>query len=52
VSIAKDKGVPVMVYAIGAGPLNDPAAQTAVRDCLEQVEIVTVRERSAQRVLE
>jgi len=52
VSIARDKGVPVMVYAIGAGPLNDPAAQAAVRECLEHVEVVTVRERSAQRVLE
>jgi polysaccharide pyruvyl transferase CsaB len=52
VSIAREKGVPVMVYAIGAGPLKDPAVQTAVRECLEHVEIVTVRERSAQRVLE
>ena len=52
VSIAKEKGVPVMLYAIGAGPLNDPAVQTAVRDCLEHAEVITVRERSAQRVLE
>jgi polysaccharide pyruvyl transferase CsaB len=50
--IAKEKGVPVMLYAIGAGPLADPGAQKAVRECLEQVEVVTVRERSAQRTLE
>jgi polysaccharide pyruvyl transferase CsaB len=50
--IAKEKGVPVMLYAIGAGPLDDPAAQKAVRECLEQVEVITVRERSAQRTLE
>lgn len=50
--VAKEKGVPVMLYAIGAGPLTDPAAQAAVRECLEQVDVITVRERSAQRVLE
>src|SRR5204863_5934931 len=44
VSIAKEKGVPVMLYAIGAGPLNDPAVQGAVRECLEHVEVITVRE--------
>src|SRR5499427_10435118 len=31
VTIARDKGVPVMVYAIGAGPLSHAAATTAVR---------------------
>jgi polysaccharide pyruvyl transferase CsaB len=52
VSIAREKGVPVMLYAIGAGPLSHAAATTAVRDELEHVEVITVRERSAQRVLE
>jgi polysaccharide pyruvyl transferase CsaB len=52
VGVAKEKGVPVMVYAIGAGPLTKPAEQAAVREALEQVELVTVRERSAQQVLE
>jgi polysaccharide pyruvyl transferase CsaB len=52
VSIAKEKGVPVMLYAVGAGPLNDPAVQAVVRECLEHVEVITVRERSAQQVLE
>ena len=50
--IAQEKGVPVMLYAIGAGPLVDPAAQKAVRECLEHVEVITVRERSAQQALE
>jgi polysaccharide pyruvyl transferase CsaB len=50
--IAQEKGVPVMLYAIGAGPLADPAAQKAVRECLEHVEVITVRERGAQHVLE
>lgn len=52
VQLAKEKGVPVMLYAVGAGPLDDPAVQAAVRDCLEHVEVVTVRERAAQQVLE
>ncbi len=50
--IAQEKGVPVMLYAVGAGPLVDPAAQKAVRECLEHVEVITVRERSAQQALE
>lgn len=52
VSIAREKGVPVMLYAVGAGPLNDPAVQSAVRECLEHVEVITVRERAAQQALE
>ena len=52
VQIAREKGVPVMLYAVGAGPLNDPAVQTAVREALEHVEAITVRERSAQQALE
>jgi len=50
--IAKEKGVPVMLYAIGAGPLNHASVQQAVREVLDQVDVVTVRERSAQQVLE
>jgi polysaccharide pyruvyl transferase CsaB len=52
VVIAKEHGVPVMVYAVGAGPLKDPAVQAAVRDAFEGVQAITVRERSAQQVLE
>ena len=52
VSIANEKQVPVFVYAIGAGPLTHAAAQAAVRDCLKDVEIITVREKSAHRALE
>jgi polysaccharide pyruvyl transferase CsaB len=52
VSIAREKGVPVMLYAIGAGPLSHAAATAAVREELEHVEAITVRERAAQRVLE
>jgi polysaccharide pyruvyl transferase CsaB len=50
--LAQESGVPVMVYAIGAGPLDDPAAQAAVRDCLNSANVITVRERNARKVLE
>ncbi|HEX7053607.1 MAG TPA: polysaccharide pyruvyl transferase family protein [Burkholderiales bacterium] len=52
VQIAKERGVPVFVYAIGAGPLKDPVAQGAVREALEGVAGITVREKSARQVLE
>ena len=50
--MAKEHGVPVFVYAIGAGPLKDPIVQTAVRETLDGVAGITVREKSARQVLE
>jgi polysaccharide pyruvyl transferase CsaB len=52
VLVAKEHGVPVMLFAVGAGPLSDPTVQAAVRDALEGVAAVTVREKSAQQLLE
>ena len=52
VQVAKEQGVPVMLYAVGAGPLKDPTVQEAVRETLEGVAAITVRERSAQQCLE
>lgn len=52
VQLALERGVPVMVYAVSAGPLQDPNAQALVRDCLNQVAVVTVREKGARQVLE
>lgn len=52
VMVAHEKGIPVMVYAVGAGPLEDPTAQEAVRDCLNMANVITVRERSAKQILE
>jgi polysaccharide pyruvyl transferase CsaB len=52
VQIARERRVPVFVYAIGAGPLTHAAAQAAVRDNLADAQVVTVREKSAHRVLE
>jgi polysaccharide pyruvyl transferase CsaB len=52
VQIAHELGVPVMVYAVSAGPLQDPANQELVRDCLSQAAIVTVRDRNTSHLLE
>jgi polysaccharide pyruvyl transferase CsaB len=52
VALAHQLKVPVMVYAVGAGPLQDPSAQTLVREALAQAAAVTVRERRARQVLE
>jgi len=52
VQVAKEAGVPVMLYAVGAGPLKDATVQAAVREALEGVAAITVREKSAQQCLE
>ncbi len=52
VIVAKENNIPVMTYAIGAGPLETQAAQDLVRDTLNNVDVITVRERSAQTLLE
>jgi polysaccharide pyruvyl transferase WcaK-like protein len=50
--LAHEQRVPVMVYAISAGPLKDPAAQRMVQEGLSAAAVITVRERGARRVLE
>jgi polysaccharide pyruvyl transferase CsaB len=52
VQVAKERGVPVMLFAVGAGPLANPTVQVAVREALEGVAAITVREKSAQQLLE
>jgi len=52
VMIAHELGVPVMVYAVSAGPLKDRSTQTMVRDALNRTAAITVRERGAKRILE
>jgi polysaccharide pyruvyl transferase CsaB len=52
VLVAKEHRVPVMLFAVGAGPLKDPTVQDAVREALEGVAAITVRERAAQQCLE
>jgi len=52
VALAQEHRVPVMIYAVSAGPLRDPAAQKAVREALSQAQVVSVRERGARQILE
>jgi polysaccharide pyruvyl transferase CsaB len=52
VALAQERDIPVLVYAVGAGPLQDPAAQRLTRTCLQRAAAVTVRERHARQVLE
>jgi len=52
VALAQERQIPVMVYAVSAGPLHDPAAQKLTRTCLSRAAAVTVRERRALQVLE
>jgi polysaccharide pyruvyl transferase CsaB len=52
VELAQEHRVPVLVYAVSAGPLHDAASRTLVRDTLSRVNAVTVRERRAQQLLE
>jgi polysaccharide pyruvyl transferase CsaB len=54
VLIAHEAGVPVLVYAISAGPLELEASRIAVRDALNASPgtILTVRDRLGVRLLE
>jgi polysaccharide pyruvyl transferase CsaB len=52
VELALEHGVPVMVYAVSAGPLRTPEAQALVRDCLSAADVVTVRDAEALKLLE
>ncbi|HEY7038281.1 MAG TPA: polysaccharide pyruvyl transferase family protein [Methylomirabilota bacterium] len=52
VAMAQEHHVPVLVYAVSAGPLHDAGARTLIRDTLSRAAAVTVRERRAQQLLE
>lgn len=52
VKVARDLGIPVMLYAIGAGPLNNVASQNHVAEILNNVNAITVRDSDSQRLLE
>jgi len=52
VELALERSVPVMVYAIGAGPLKTSQAQRLVREVLSRVDVITVREAGARKLLE
>jgi polysaccharide pyruvyl transferase CsaB len=52
VMLAHEHHVPVMVYAVSAGPLRDPVVQRQVEQGLSRAAVVTVRERGARQILE
>ena len=41
-----------MIYAVGAGPLNNETSRQRVKEVLNGVDVITVREREAKKVLE
>jgi polysaccharide pyruvyl transferase WcaK-like protein len=52
VLLAHETNTPVMVCAISAGPLVDPALRCRVRDALNKAAVITVRDRHARQLLE
>jgi polysaccharide pyruvyl transferase CsaB len=52
VLLAQELGIPVAVYAVSAGPLDDPDARVAVANALNNVQLITVRDRQGYRLLE
>lgn len=52
VTIAQRLGVPTRTFAIGVGPLKDQMERDAVRDGLDRMGGITVREPSAKRLIE
>jgi len=52
VAFAHEAQVPVVVYAIGAGPLNDPNNGKLIAKHLNRAAAITVRDRQAMRLLE
>jgi polysaccharide pyruvyl transferase WcaK-like protein len=52
VLLAHEAEVPVLVYAISAGPLERSESRTAVKEALDRAAIISVRERPSQHLLE
>jgi polysaccharide pyruvyl transferase WcaK-like protein len=52
VFLAHELGVPVMVYAISAGPLLVRSARERVRDALDRTAVLSVRDRPTRQLLE
>ena len=52
VLLAHEADVPVLVYAISAGPLERPESRAAVKEALDRAAIISVRERPSQHLLE
>jgi polysaccharide pyruvyl transferase CsaB len=51
-ALAHECGVPSMVYAVSAGPLEQHELQSLVSENLNRADVVTVRDREAKQLLE
>jgi polysaccharide pyruvyl transferase CsaB len=51
VNWAKELNVPVMIYAVSAGPLKTPESKQLVVQALNRVDKITVREGEAKKIL-
>ncbi len=52
VHLAQERGIPTMAYAIGAGPLRGRDDRLVVREALNGMKAVTVRDAETKRLLE
>lgn len=52
IELALEADVPVMIYAVGVGPLKDAAMKRALRNLLERVDVITVRDLRSRHALE
>lgn len=52
VRLAQERSIPTFAYAVGAGPLNEREDRRAVREVLQGMNGVTVRDQVSKRTLE
>jgi len=52
VRLAQKAGIATATYAVGAGPLERPADRASVAEVLNRMDLITVREAAAKRLLE
>ncbi len=52
VLLAQELSIPVAVYAVSAGPLQNPDVRATVANALNKVQLITVRDRQGYRLLE
>lgn len=52
VRVAQERGLPLLTYAVGVGPLNDGVDTGMVRETLAGATEVTVRDQESRMVLE
>ncbi|MDX5460069.1 polysaccharide pyruvyl transferase family protein [Micromonospora tulbaghiae] len=52
VRVAQERGLPLITYAVGVGPLSDTLDSGMVRETLAQAVEVTVRDQESRMVLE